>query len=590
MPNLNAKMTDSQSDHRQILILSVLTGLLVLVVAAIVILAAVPPVSRDALTHHLAVPKLYLNYGGIYEIPHLKFSYYPMNLDLLYLLPLYFGNDILPKYIHFMFSLLTAGLIFRHLKKRLGSSWGLLGALIFLSLPVIVKLSITVYVDLGLIFFSTAAILGLIDWVGNRFQVKFLITAAVCCGLALGVKYNGLIVLFILTLFVPYTYIVGMKTSGKQRAPMDREQLLKHQLKAVGYGFLFFSIAILVFSPWMLRNYIWKGNPVYPLYHAIFVPAKNLSDNADSENGNESVVHPGSERQRKSSTKWGPLAIRKVLYQEAWWEIALVPIRIFFQGQDDSPKYFDGKLNPFLLMLPLLAFLPHRSDVDAFKTDKKILAVFMVLFIIYAFLQIDMRIRYIAPVIPPAVILSIYGFQRLTELLARHWKPASRKTAQSAVLLVASILLIYNGMYIYKLFSYVNPFDYLSGQTSRDEYIVRYRPEYSVVQYMNQTLPPNAKVLALFLGNRGYYCDREVIFGDDLFKNIVKNGDSPGMIRKSLRKKGLTNLLIRYDLFNRWVESQFDGKEKEMLKQFFNGYVTLLSNQAGYGLYALNKI
>ena len=43
-----------------------LTGLLIILVAAILILCWVPPVSRDALTHHLALPKLYLAHGGIY--------------------------------------------------------------------------------------------------------------------------------------------------------------------------------------------------------------------------------------------------------------------------------------------------------------------------------------------------------------------------------------------------------------------------------------------------------------------------------------------------------------------------------------------
>ena len=88
-----------------------LTASLVAVIAALVLvvllLCAVPPVDRDALTHHLAVPKLYLKYGGLVEIPWVPFSYFPMNLDLIYLIPLYFGNDIIPKYIHFAFALLT---------------------------------------------------------------------------------------------------------------------------------------------------------------------------------------------------------------------------------------------------------------------------------------------------------------------------------------------------------------------------------------------------------------------------------------------------------------------------------------------------
>ena len=82
----------------------ILAGLVVFMV----ILAWIPPISRDALIHHLAVPKLYLNNGGVYEIPFMDFSYYPMNLDLLYMIPLYFGQDIIPKIIHMAFAFLTA--------------------------------------------------------------------------------------------------------------------------------------------------------------------------------------------------------------------------------------------------------------------------------------------------------------------------------------------------------------------------------------------------------------------------------------------------------------------------------------------------
>ena len=91
----------------------ILGSLLAMVVVSIIILASVPPVSRDALVHHLAIPKLYLKHGGIYEIPEAQFSYYPMNLDLLYAIPLYFENDILTKYMHFGFALLTAYLKIR---------------------------------------------------------------------------------------------------------------------------------------------------------------------------------------------------------------------------------------------------------------------------------------------------------------------------------------------------------------------------------------------------------------------------------------------------------------------------------------------
>ncbi|MDP3284773.1 MAG: glycosyltransferase family 39 protein, partial [Desulfobacterales bacterium] len=186
------------------LIYFILAGLITVLIVSIILLSSVPPVCRDSLTHHLAVPKLYLNHGGMYEIPSVIFSYYPMNLELLYLIPLYFGNDIVPKYIHFLFALLTAFLVHGYLKNRTNTLFALFGALFFLSIPIIVKLSITVYVDLGLIFFSTASIIFLFKWIEDEFKLKHLVVSALFCGLALGTKYNAMIVFFLLSMFVMF--------------------------------------------------------------------------------------------------------------------------------------------------------------------------------------------------------------------------------------------------------------------------------------------------------------------------------------------------------------------------------------------------
>ena len=192
-------------------------------VTCIIVLASVPPVDRDALTHHLAVPTLYLKYGGVVEIPWVPFSYFPMNLDLIYLIPLYFGNDIIPKYIHFAFALLTGYLIFGYLKQRTGKNlYGLLGALLFISLPVVVKLSITVYVDLGLIFFSTAALLYILKWAANGYSARHLILSGVFCGLALGTKYNGLVTFFLLACLAPVLYAAGGGSRSAAREEAGR--------------------------------------------------------------------------------------------------------------------------------------------------------------------------------------------------------------------------------------------------------------------------------------------------------------------------------------------------------------------------------
>jgi 4-amino-4-deoxy-L-arabinose transferase-like glycosyltransferase len=338
---------------------ALLMGCLVLLIIAIVLLASVPPVSRDALTHHLAILKLYITQGGFYEIPYAKWSYYPMNVDLLYLMPLYFGNDIIPKYIHFLFALFSAGLIFRYLRQRIDLPHAMLGVIFFLSVPVIVKLSMTVYVDLGLIFFSLAALFYFLKWVETDYRWTYLVASAICCGIALGTKYNGLIGFFLLTLFVVFVYSrLSPATPFKQT-------------RALLYGAAFMLIVGIVFSPWAIRNYIWTNNPVYPLYNKWFNPRQAATHATALPNSTHASINESDVKIEPSKASWTHFAVRKIIFNEKWWQISLIPIRIFFQGQDDQPKYFDGKLNPLLFFLPFFAFIRIKKDIFCFYTNKK---------------------------------------------------------------------------------------------------------------------------------------------------------------------------------------------------------------------------
>jgi len=550
---VKARENTTSKTRIEYLFVIVLSGLVFLLICSIIALACVPPVSRDALTHHLAVPKLYLKYGGIYEIPFMPFSYSPMNLDLLYFIPLYFGNDIIPKFIHFIFALLAAWLIFDYLRRRTDIIYALTGVLFFLSIPIIVKLSITVYVDLGLIFFSTASLLLLLRWIEHGFPLKFLILSASFCGLALGTKYNGLLTLFLLTLFVPFLY---------SRYPQGTKPGF---LKAAGYGILFLFVALLLFSPWMIRNYLWTNNPLFPLYDHWFNP-QNAS--------NGQTV--------------GLFTFRSLVYHESWWQMALLPVRIFFQGQDGNPQYFDGRLNPFLLLLPFFAFYRMRRDPEVLRNEKKIMLVFAVLFFVFGFFSSTLRIRYISPIIPPLVILSMFGIKKMALTISESCSGTLKHIAMVITFLLVSFSLCMNGSYIVNQFRYVSPFSYLKGTVTRDQYIERYRPEYPTMRYINDNLPEEARILFIHLGNRGYYCDRAYVF--DMNRNrstlhqLVKMSDKPEGIVGGLKEMGVTHLLVNYDILDRWVKDTFTIQEQELLRGFLERHVKLLYFNWGYGV------
>jgi len=536
---------------------AIIFGALFLLICALIILSCVPPISKDALTHHLAVPKLYLKHGGIYEIPSMLFSYYPMNLDLIYMIPLYFGNDIVPKLIHFTFALLTAWLLFSYLRRRINITYALLGALFFLSIPIVVKLSITAYVDLGLVFFSTASLLMLFRWVDLGFQLRFLIFSAMFCGLAMGIKYNGLITCFLLTLFTPF---ISARSNQAERHKI---------IKPLGYGFLFLSVAMIIFSPWMIRNYLWTGNPIYPLYDQWFNP------------------------DHVAGRSIGFFAYRALAYHEGWGEMLLLPLRIFFQGQDGKPQFFDGKLNPFLLIFTIIAFYHLKKDSEKIKAEKKILFAFTVLYFTFAFFSSGLRIRYISPIIPPLAILAIFGIKRMIEAIDEFSSLALKNMGKAVLVCLALFAISLNAIYIYSQFEYVKPFSYISGNVNRDDYIEKYRPEYAAMKFINGHLPMDSKILFVFIGNRGYYCDRRYRFDMEgnrsQFEALLKSSHDPKAVWESLKREGITHVLINIGIFNRWASQSFSALDLTQVRSFFNGYLHLLYHKNGYGVFKIKQ-
>ena len=543
-------------------VINLLYGILIsFVVILIAILSFVPPVSRDALIHHLAIPKLYLQHRGIYQIPDLEFSYYPMNLDLLYIIPLYFNNDIIPKLMHFAFALITTFMIYRYLVRRLGLRYALLGSLFFLSTPVIFRLSSTAYVDLGLICFLFLSLLFLFRWTESGFKKKYLLISALFCGLALGTKYNALIGFFLISIFVPILYI------------RHRSEEKINTSKLIGNFALFIVTALIIFSPWMIRNTAWTGNPVYPLYDILF--------------SNKTPIESVSNENSPAITHISHFERRRDLYGESGWEIALIPIRVFFQGKDNDPKYFDGKMNPFLLLLPIFAFIGIKKEKQILILEKTLFLLFAFLYLLFAYAQTIIRIRYIAPIIPPLVILSMFGLFNIEKILLNLNRFFSPNIKKNIIFSIVFVMLSLNAMYMIYRFNYVQPIAYIKGDVTRDAYIQKFRPEYAAFQYANHHLSRDSEILGIYIGKRSYYSDIPILFSLDILQNLASEAETAQEVYDGLIKKEVSHLLINYELFNYWLKN-YTNHGKNVLKDFFEHYTVQEFFKDGYGLLKLN--
>ena len=533
-----------------------------------ILLNLTPPISRDAIIHHLAVPKLWLKHGRIYEIPWAEYAYYPMNIDLLYAFCLYLNNDIAPKFIHLAFGLGTGLLIYFYLKLKFNRNWGLLGMAIFITTPIVIWLSTSAYVDLGMTFFTTASVMAFIKWRDTEYvRFKWLLISSFCMGIAIGSKYNALIAWFIVNLMLMFSYVRDTKK----------------QLGALQYGLIFFIITILVASPWYLKNYFQTGNPFYPLFNSFF---KLLHHPPVQE-----VLH-GQAIEKTEQLSF--FKMREVLYGESFWDTLLIPIRMFFQGKDISYQYFQGVLNPILAIFSPFILLNKR-----YGKDKFLFVFFTVIFLFMAYFLTAKQVRYILPVLPFLAIIAAMGIKDLLDKMGERtlfaslrFKEKIKSAAKVLVIACVATLLIFNIIYLKYRIKIINPLPYVLGKETKETFLQHHLLHYNAVKFINDTLPDDAIVFTMFLGRRGYYLDRayknEASFGMAAIRHMITNADDEEKFLEYIRSMGVTHILMRIDLVNKFLKDNFS---KDHIKRFLSletKYWKKIYENDGYAIWDIN--
>jgi hypothetical protein len=514
-----------------------------LILVSEVLLSMVPPTARDELTHHLAIPRLYVRAGRIIEFPIAPYSYYPMLLEMLYTPWLYWGYDCVPKLIHGLFGFLTGLSIYAYLSRRMNTVYGLLGFFFFISVPAVLRLNHLAYVDLGTTFYATAALFCLLRWREEKDALSWRVLAASSAGFAAATKPNGLVALLLSSCLLAFM--------------LAREPL--RGAKGILALFFFAVAAALPFLPWLVKNWLETSNPFFPLLGNVF-PAT----------GGGGGGSPGT------FVEIGIFARRALFYGESWWEIAALPLRVFFFGRDDDPRYFDGVLSPILILLLPWAFKGKWIE------EKKLLLSFALLYFAYALFLADLRIRYILPIVPPLVALFVYAVFNIYLSIK-----------QPAYLFACLIFFAgLHALYLWRQISDVAPLEYLTGQESRDGYLERRLPDYRVFETINRQLPPDAKIYLLFVGRRAYYCDRDYFHDGGelpgLLLSAIQTAKEPSQIGNVLKAKSITHLMIREDLLARFLRNNLNASQGILWNSFVSQHLQLRFRDRGYALYDLH--
>ncbi|MBI3388576.1 MAG: phospholipid carrier-dependent glycosyltransferase [Deltaproteobacteria bacterium] len=514
-----------------------IAGAIALLAIALSLLDLTPPVARDELTHHLAIPALYLRAQRIVEVPFAEQSYYPMLIEMAYTPLLQWLPDNLPKCLHLLYGLASAALVMLHVRRTRDAALAALAGLLVLSTPAVFVLSSSAYIDLGLLFYSTAALVALLRW-SDDFDTRWLAAGALLAGCAGATKYNGLLVIVLLsavTVLLP-------------RAEIGGAQRLRSAM-------LFAGLALLPVLPWLLKNAAQTGNPMFPLFNTLL-------------GGRPLPLRRGIDL----------LTQRRALYGESWLDVALIPARIFLTGRDGDPARFDGVLSP-LLLLGIGAAVSRNAS-----RHTRVLALYAGVYALLAFFLISLRVRYSIVIVAPLVLLAI---DQLAHLLR-----AGGAAPMLARLAVGGTLL-FSAAHFVQLWQRVDPLPYLTGHLGRDGYIAQFVPEYAALQFANRTLPPTARLYLLFLGNRSYYCERDYFYdtyfsGVALRQHIEASTDADDLAAR-LRRAGLSHLLSADALLTGYLRDALSDEQRSRWDDFAQRGLRRLYSRGGFGLYEIRE-
>ena len=159
---------------------------------------------------------------------------------MLYLLALVTRSGIAAKLLHFGFGLLSAAAVFAVAAKLWSRRTGALAAALFYCLPFVQDLSQTARVDLATTFFATLAFGGaLLACDGDH----WIWLSALATGAAVATKWPA----------IPVVAIpVGL--------------VILCQRRSLWLSSVFGLLSAVFVLPWLLKNWLLAGNPVYPLW------------------------------------------------------------------------------------------------------------------------------------------------------------------------------------------------------------------------------------------------------------------------------------------------------------------------------------
>ncbi len=228
-------------------------------VAFLILGGALPPIEFDVREYHLQAPKEFFQLGRIEFLPHNVYANMPLGAEMWPLAAMSITGDwwlgaLVGKTVIASLLPFTAAALYV-LGVRLGSrTAGIVAAIVYLTFPWMLQVSMFGLIDGAVAFYVALALLVLF---GRGDDAEAPIASHVLAGLFAGsaaaCKYPAL-------LFVVAPVVAAIGWNARRQGP-------KCVARQIAIAML---AAAVVMAPWLLKNWHFTGNPVYPLLDNVF--------------------------------------------------------------------------------------------------------------------------------------------------------------------------------------------------------------------------------------------------------------------------------------------------------------------------------
>lgn len=458
-----------------------------------------PPHQYDSLVYHLALPQDYLLAGRLHAPEGLLFAHFPQNGEMLFTLALLAGSDVLAQmYVWLAFALSIAWL-FALGRREAPLSAVLLACFLTATHSAVLLTASTTYVEPLVMLWITAGALSFERWRQVPAARGWLVLSAAFIGLALGTKYYAGL----------GAVALGLRLLWRAAKSQDKPAALKDLA-------LFTGIVTVLFAPWLVKNWVFVRNPIFPFLYKYFENT-GTGWNGDAAAGYFRIL-----------TEYG--------HAEGWF-ISLLKLPVLLLR---NPLRFGGGMDVLgdLGWTLLLGALPLAVWAGRDNGFRRGLLAFCGLWAAGWFSS-GVVLRFLTVLVPLLALVGAAGLVKLHERLGG----LGRAVLVGAVGALVAVNL-FLALYVHAVFGTPSV---LLGLETREEFLSR-RLDYYPCAAAARDLPgPSGRILVVG-EQRGYYLGRghltSSVHAPNLWVRLAEEAASPADLAHRLNEEGFSHVLL----------------------------------------------